>query len=286
MALQYYQYETTEICSDPGTYELLQKFSSPNINMLRQPEQGQALIEHLYGRKSLSLVKQSHMKEKFQLVIIFFSSYGNSSMDLDEAFNRAIEEYRMFIKLEPDGREHYCSCSHPINQLYYIINNTNGNILVVGSECIKKLCPEEFQDSMKSLNRAFRSCKQCKTFHKTTTMISGLCSKCSQVFPHKGKKACQKCFRFRISESWKNLCKECYKSRQETRYIEPLNDRKICISCSQSFIPLKTSYTKCQECYDESKDSKKKICLSCHQPFYPIQEWFPRCLKCYRLKGY
>lgn len=292
MALQYHYDGTTEICSDRTTYDVLQKFPSPEINMLRQPDQGYILLDHIYQRQTLSLVKQSHMKKKFQSVIIFFSSIGKdldtNGWDDDQAFekifNQVIEEYRMFIKLEPDGREHYCICSHPINQLYYIVNENNGNTLVVGSECIKKICPEEFQDAMKSLNRAVRPCKRCKISHKTTAMISGFCSGCSLLVSHKGKRACQKCFRFRISESWKTFCKECYKETREKPFLPPLEDPKMCISCSRSFIPLKSSYSKCSECFDESKDSKKKICVSCHQPFYPLQEWFPRCPKCYRLK--
>ena len=57
----------------------------------------------------------------------------------DNYFDACHEWDELAIDVADDDEECYCICSHPIKQLITIRNRENGNDVVVGSDCIRKI---------------------------------------------------------------------------------------------------------------------------------------------------
>ena len=57
----------------------------------------------------------------------------------DNYFDACHEWDEVCIDVADDDEECYCICSHPIKQLITIRNRENGNDVVVGSDCIRKI---------------------------------------------------------------------------------------------------------------------------------------------------
>jgi len=57
----------------------------------------------------------------------------------DNYFDACHEWDEVCIDIADDDEECYCICSHPIKQLITIHNRENGNEVVVGSDCIRKI---------------------------------------------------------------------------------------------------------------------------------------------------
>ncbi len=57
----------------------------------------------------------------------------------DNYFEACHEWDEIAIDIAEDDEECYCICSHPIKQLITIHNRENGNDVVVGSDCIRKI---------------------------------------------------------------------------------------------------------------------------------------------------
>ena len=57
----------------------------------------------------------------------------------DNYFDACHEWDEVCIDVADDDEDCYCICSHPIKQLITIRNRENGNDVVVGSDCIRKI---------------------------------------------------------------------------------------------------------------------------------------------------
>ena len=57
----------------------------------------------------------------------------------DNYYDACHEWDEVAVDVADDDEECYCICSHPIKQLITIHNRENGNDVVVGSDCIRKI---------------------------------------------------------------------------------------------------------------------------------------------------
>jgi hypothetical protein len=105
----------------------------PEINALEDSDGARAQLLSLYEEAGLSPHDGVQMDEKFDEVICHFSS------DPEQGINDALDEWESMDEVvDLGGEEQYCCCSKKIRQPYYVQNRENGNILVIGKECVKK----------------------------------------------------------------------------------------------------------------------------------------------------
>ena len=126
-----------------------------------------------------------------------------------------------------------CICSQEIQNNYFIRNRVNGTVLVIGSECINKFGSEEMKDKHKVM--------------KKQDTYSG------------DRRMCVSCCKYMISanaESWKNVCKSCYKNGDKTvsKVYADTNGLIVCPSCKQYKINKEDSWKKeCSSCWYMNK---------------------------------
>lgn len=78
-------------------------------------------------------------------------------------FNKAKDEWELVNITKTDDCSN-CLCGKEIKELCYIKNKLNDNVLVVGNECIKKICPTtEFTTKSHTLFDCINKLKKDKT---------------------------------------------------------------------------------------------------------------------------
>jgi len=285
--------EDKTVCVDAKVDLLALLKKESEINALMREEQYEQLLEELYIQEGISTKHQGSMPLKFMTAIMRYSTLRLTPSkcqeeELNDKYQQAILEYSLLksttsgIDNEEDLNEHYCCCSHPIHELYYVINKYNGNILLIGNDCINKFCPDNLQNMAHKLKKSLRRCKYCSNVGKVDEMFSGFCQDCVNKGYHnqKLKRACQTCLKFRISikkPSYVTMCKKCYldkKTQQE-------QDMRPCSECNELKIPKdKPEYvTYCTSCFK----LKMRECISCHKLNIPRDKpkYVVRCTKCY-----
>lgn len=119
------------------------------------------------------------MPERFTAVIL---AYSHSKI-----YNIAIGEWSVITSNVNNIGQ--CICSHKIQINNLVKNKINGNILVIGSECINKF-------GTGNMKTNYRIVSNIRNYTGT-------------------KRICQRCFKHKISEcaeNWKTLCRSCYKN--------------------------------------------------------------------------
>ena len=210
----YHQVKSRFVCIPNEIKPLFSLIENNQIDCLFREEQSQALLNGVYTAYDLKT-----MPSKLGVSIIYFSSLRDIP-DSEDKFERAIQEYHVFsVDLDHEEKKHFCICSHPITDSYYIINQYNGNILLIGQDCIKKFFPERVQDQVLTIRKGFRKCKYCKCTHKSIEMLSGYCRNClGNIKKGSIKRACLNCFCFKIGTTqplWKKICVACYKTKDK-----------------------------------------------------------------------
>jgi hypothetical protein len=147
-----------------------------------------------------------------------------------KSFDLAIGEWHMLGVVTADFS--WCICSHKIQDKYFIKNTINGNILRIGSECIHKFLSDDIKEEARDLRTQLKYQQKGNSSHRM----------------------CSSCKRHSIpidEESWKTICRTCFK--KGVREVESLAlvEGRICIICNRPTIPLDEPEwkTKCRSCY-------------------------------------
>lgn len=93
----------------------------------------------------------------FKLLIESLVSHSNTK---ESDFTKLREEWELTDVLKQESWNE-CLCGKEIKELCYIKNKFNNNVLIVGNECIKKICPggkfstktKQLFDSIRNLNK-------------------------------------------------------------------------------------------------------------------------------------
>lgn len=104
--------------------------------------------------------------ENFENVLIYFS---------DNAYlNEAINEWRFIGSKESSTDDSFCICSTKIKIERYVINDKNGNILRIGSECIKKFENEMMDQLLKDDDDLIKVLRSRKNRPKMINLIKNV----------------------------------------------------------------------------------------------------------------
>jgi hypothetical protein len=162
-----------------------------------------------------------------------------------------------------------CFCSQTINQLRYAIYEPTNEIILIGSECVYRFMGRENQKIAGG-----SGCIVCDTvldkrkkYHR-----DGYCSEeCLKSL----YRICSCCNKLSIlkSNTTDALCKECCES----------NNINMCNMCNNFFIPDESWKTVCKECYKKNKNKFRK-CVVCFQMNIKDYEpsWKTKCASCYK----
>lgn len=222
--------------------------------MNREPAVGQALISEIYLQE-----EATNMPARFQSVIMHFStpsrSYSAEKDEMNFGTNYALclQQWRMHSISSGNAS---CCCSKNITHLHYIRNIENNNVLLVGSDCIKKLATgSTLHNEAERLTKFFRLCQVCKT---------------ACPFPQITGGCCPNCYEHRTSD--KKICHVCLNLRK-------LNGHTRCKSCWKAGDNNYVDYV----VVDHEQDISLKSCLTCGKNFHSDASWKNRCLPCYKL---
>jgi len=237
------------------------------INALLREEQYEQAIEDLYINEGLSAESVKEMPLKFKTVIMKYSTlnltpsqFQTNKIDVDCKYKQAILEYKL-VKSDETNRWKHCCCSKPIRVLYYMVNQYNYNILLVGSECIKKFYKEYNKDDTLRLNKYIKPCKLCGIPKRYDKLISGYCNDCIHNkylfdFSIDLNRACHYCFKFKIN----------------------INNSKSVMYCKQCSVKYMRECGKCNELIISKKESLDvKYCTDCIK-------YLKECVNCCQLE--
>lgn len=95
----------------------------------------------------------------FILTYSFYADHNN----IIEALRECANEWRRIKYVSEDvNYETYCACTKPIHQIFYIFNIRNGNILMIGSDCIEKFAHEEVIEILKEIKKQIARARAIK----------------------------------------------------------------------------------------------------------------------------
>jgi hypothetical protein len=251
------------------------------------------------------------MPERFTAVIMAYSQ--------SKDYEYAINEWSV-INVNSSEYTEQCICSHKIEINNYVRNNINGNVLIIGSECINKFGSGNMKTNLRIVSNirkytgTKRMCQRCCK-HKIPGNAEDwktLCRSCykkgertaSEEYKQvMGYRQCKQCKKFSISkdaEDWKMVCNSCY-SRILTERVDDCKNigYRSCQQFKKLSIPEDAEdwKTLCNLCYnrkilgrfDHTGEIKKvecRQCQTCNKSNIPKNEpgWKLQCLDCYRLK--
>lgn len=218
-------------------------------------------LENNFGYKKKS--------ERFSYILYLYSNHNNIDQGWLPKGEEYIQQWKVVKNPPKDPINNIglkCICSQNIEHLYFIENQLNGNVLMVGSNCICKFGTDEMIETVQSLAR--------QRNNKETL-----------------RRQCYSCGKYRIGPTKPDYfiqCKPCY---QEKRPMLEIFQRE-CITCKQKNIPI-NKYDKIQECIkcytqrqqrELSLDSSKyRKCVSCDYLIASSEPWWKKqCISCFR----
>jgi hypothetical protein len=274
------------------------------INMLTQPIKGQKKIIELYHNCS------PDKKTRFNFILAWFSSprfnYNEIPDDeRNEAMKPCLDQWQFIYyrhnggnkgkeeeKEEEEKEEYYsgnmlsllssewhCCCSQKIEHCYYYQNVINGNILLIGSWCIKKFAPgTRIEKDYDLVRKVIRTCLDCKKRVICLKIVNGLCPDCYPSSRHKqdDKRICLACFQLKKCKF--ERCKKCYRNNYPKHNIVVEEDVKTCSDCGEIFYAREEWKKVCLTCYKKNE----KTCSLCKETFYAREKWKKVCLTCYK----
>lgn len=245
------------------------------VNALNEHEHYQRAVDEIHRKCELPLGSISKlMPIKFKIGIIHFSTseedahviYKQGTKAVDEYFEEYIKEYTILLRDEDTEDPPSCVCSHVITDLYYMKNAKNGNIILSGNECIDKFIKDEVikkikHEELSMIKLKRRKCKGCSKLHDVSLLRSNYCNGCKSMRPDALKRACIKCYKFKVNDNlpfWVEFCKGCHDDL-----------RHICWNASCKYdtceICMRNHLKACNVCnsYELEKDEEATICAQC-----------------------
>lgn len=266
--------------------------NSHDIDMFNDPVNGISKISQLYVNEQVGT-----MPDKFRAVIMNYSfpsiSFNNvcNNVDFNMIYSNCINQWRLYISTSGvDYGANSCCCSHEIMLLYYVYNIHNQNILLVGSDCVKKFSQgTQLQKDFDQVAKLFRKCNHCNKETLFTDITGGCCNKCEQ-YRSSDKKICRVCLNLRKLNGF-SRCKSCYK-KENIDYLdfevvdkslnEIISQIKPCVHCSKQFYSTESWKTMCRSCYRISQQNNDKTCTECMRSFHAAENWKTVCTNCYK----
>ena len=143
-----------------------------------------------------------------------------------DSFQEAKEQWRV-VNVAHKEEDTECICTHPIRNLCFLQNITDGRQLIVGSTCVYRCFPKKQADIAKEkfreLDNKRRKCDFCKTRYdkKTHDQLCNTCRMCCVP--------CEDCGNWR---KWNMKCKECHvEVTKVTKVTETIKPVKRCEKC-------------------------------------------------------
>lgn len=205
-------------------------------------------------------------KERFMAVVLWFSTdkiliRSVPLNQIDQVFRSKLVEWKLLaITSDDDNTEHHCCCGQDSKEFYYMENRHNGNILMIGNECLVHFSLEE-RTAVKEL---YYKCRHCNTkCLKTDVQSLGrkkMCPRCyHNALPDREQthRPCENCGKLSVTLSaleYHNLCRQCYlEGRQQMGYRE-------CNNCHQMRISLiePNWKTLCPSCYGQTNQGRRR----------------------------
>ena len=242
--------------------ELTLNTTLPNIeiDMLNHESIGDPLIQGF--QKDIT-----NPKERFKAIILWFSTgkilYRSvPANQITHVFQNKLREWKLLaITSDSDVEdEHHCCCGNISKEFYYMENQHNGSILMIGNECLIHFSPEE-RNVIKDL---YYKCRHCNTkCLKSDVQSLGrkkMCPRCyNDALPEREQshRPCENCGKLSIAVSapeHHNLCRQCYlEGMQQMGYRE-------CNNCHQMKISLLEPNwkTMCSACYGQTNVGRRR----------------------------
>ena len=220
-----------------------------HIDMLHYPVQGQLAIENVYQQTGIS-----QKPDRFQVILRVYST------DMNQSIVQGLPQWHIIhTRFTGNFGEHpsHCICSQVIERLYFVQNSLNGNILLIGHECIKKFGSESLIAESSIIGKFYRKCQHCSKSTFFTDIIGGCCPNCT-IYAENTKRCCRSCLKLsKIAENnWR--CKSCIQNSKPAIIIYQF--RKTCRRCQKIFHTDAEFKDTCLECYQAR--SKEKIPLN------------------------
>lgn len=305
------------IITNTGIAKQVNNHHDNEIDMITRPDEGTLMISDLY--ESCDMDKPT----RFKFILAWFSE---PSLDYREIEGTPDEETMMrdclnqwsFLSSCYDRgfRQHFdeadevetttketstCACSQYIENRYYFRNKHNGNVLLIGSSCLKKFASETTMAAdYDQVRKILRSCDNCGERTICTEIVNGFCRTCyPDEITEEDKTICLACLNLRLCKFGR--CKKCYQEEKPRLVIvdetmkavqQPVvENNKVCQKCKEGFFAVEDWKKICLDCYRQQGDNKtKKVatgtpreCQHCKQEFLADQEWKKTCSGCYKL---
>ena len=247
------------------------------INMIDNGVIGQLTLEDMYDEKNVR-----SMPDRFNAAIFQYScpsldinKLPYSSSDFSNVLNFCLNQWELLVVADC-GQRLKCCCSHAIMCLNFYKNVLNDNVLMIGSDCIKKFTKKtKIHNDYMLYDKLFKKCAHCNRKILATETLGGCCQNCQQ-FKKSNNRPCSSCFRM-SSESKCNLCRisnspdniiikadftsDVFTSNDITSNditsqakLLLLNYKKLCTKCSKDFYSV--SRIDCVQCLEKERDEK------------------------------
>lgn len=246
------------------------------INMMNHNGLGQLSLETMYTEKN---VKEK--PDKFRASIL---QYSSPSIDINKLRNApdidfqdilvfCLNQWEMLYNAGgSEGERCRCCCSQNIEKLNFYKNAHNGNVLMIGSDCVKKFgksSSTRMYDDHKLYSKIFKKCIQCKKKVPANEFIGNCCiSDYCQQSNTSSKRPCISCLDLKNREK----CKKCTLANNPNIIIVRvditnssfgeqvhgllLKYRKTCTKCKQRF--YSTTRVNCTQCFEEMRSIELK----------------------------
>ena len=229
----------------------------PVMNQYEWQEETEEQIINLYGKYGAT-----SKPEKFECVLRHFSSKS----DLERKIY--FDQWKIYVFQKTTLDPKTCICSQSIHDLRFIQNTINGNILMVGNCCIKKLAKNtklgaQNADLNNFRDRVIRRCKGCPLDCFALRMRGNYCEDCywdlegkKREKIDKGKRCCAHCFEKKRISLYTDRCGDCLNEGKEAIKFIFLGDAYEKVK-ENKIVPIKISDSK--KSTSEAEDSEDLI---------------------------
>ena len=244
------------------------------IDMRRRDGLGQLNLEIMYTEKNVR-----SKPDKFRASIL---QYSHPSIDINKIRNTSNDNFQDVIIFclnqwkmlssagGSNGERCHCCCSQHIENLNFYENVLNGNVLMIGSDCVKKFARNtRMHDDHKLYSKIFRKCIGCNEKIVINEIVGNCCKKkvCQQS-KTSDNIPCISCFKLTSQEK----CNKCTSANNpniiivkvdiansnfsEQVYALLLKYKKTCTKCNQRF--YSTTRANCTQCLEEIRSIELK----------------------------
>lgn len=160
-----------------------------------------------------------------------------------DTYEEALKEWSFVYLGHSDLEQGYrCLCTKPIANLYHMYNETNGNEIIIGCECVQKFGSDDWKEKTRTATneskRTTRDCGECGRRYKKG-------SDCD--FCNRNVRCIGTCGDWIPKDPKKPRCLNCWKDYMKTV------EMKVCERCTKPFKPLYKYCVLCIDCYKKLK---------------------------------